>query len=92
MQNPHDLYDYEYGLKDEDISNLLKISNPLRNVPHSVNWHSAFDDVYFAGVRCKHYIRNDYARIKIKIQGFGMLRVITGRIGSGNSKYPRVTE
>ena len=28
MQHPHDLYDYEYGLKDKDTLELLKIINP----------------------------------------------------------------
>ena len=28
MQHPHDLYDYEYGLKDTDTMELLKMINP----------------------------------------------------------------
>ena len=44
MQHPHDLYDYEYGLKDKDTLELLKMIEPAQ-------FQTSLEEIYEYGIQ-----------------------------------------
>ena len=73
---PHEVYDYNYGLKDKDILEVMNVKNPYCALAPDFKYYSnlSFASYCFSIERCRHYIRNDFAIIKIRIQGSSYLK------------------
>ena len=66
----HHTYDITHGYNDKNIYNLMKFHKGIRNVG-SIPF---INDDDLSQKRCQNYIRNEYARIKIRVDRSSYLK------------------
>ena len=73
LQKPHELYEYEYGLKDNVTMELMRMQD-FPDVYRKQKDHATINEHYYTMYNCRHYIGNEFARVIIKMKGSSYLK------------------